>query len=46
MLGGKLKTKVPLLKDLLNLLPCQMMETPNMALSCVDLIKMDKILDT
>jgi len=43
VLGGKLKNKVTSLKVLL---PCQMMETPNMVLSCVDLVKMDKILDT
>lgn len=28
------------------LLPCQMMETLNMVLSCVDLVRMGKILDT
>ena len=35
-----------MLKPPLHLLPCQMMKTPNMVLSCVDLVRMGKILDT
>ena len=35
-----------LLKVLLNVSPCQMMETPNMVLSCTGLARMDRILDT
>ena len=35
-----------MLKTPLHLLPCQMMETLNMVLSCVDLVRMGKILDT
>ena len=58
VLGGMLKSDITtfvllcnslhatMLKIPLHLLPCQMMETLNMVLSCVDLVRMGKILDT